>query len=59
MQNLIQKFRQSSIFFEKPGIKSEKLKTLTNSDYYRVESFLLKLLTSLLLLANIYKIYTK
>ena len=30
MQNRIQKFRQSSIIFEKPGILSEKLKTLTS-----------------------------
>ena len=28
MQNIIQKFRQSSIVFEKPGILSENLKTL-------------------------------
>ena len=35
MQNPIQKFRQSSIVFEKPGILSEKLKTLTNSNYNR------------------------
>ena len=27
MQNTIQKFRQSSIVFEKPGILSENLKT--------------------------------
>ena len=29
MQNPTQKSRQSSIVFEKPGILSEKLKTLT------------------------------
>ena len=29
MQNAIQKFRQSSIVFEKPGILSENLKTPT------------------------------
>ena len=34
MQNPIQKFRQSSIVFEKPGILSEKLKTLTSSIYH-------------------------
>ena len=33
MQNLTQKFRQSSIVFEKPGILSENLKTLTSSNY--------------------------
>ena len=33
MQNLIQKFRQSSIVFEKPGILSQKLKTLTSSKF--------------------------
>ena len=35
MQNPIQKVRQSSIVFEKPGILSEKLKTLTSSSYNR------------------------
>ena len=35
MQNPIQKVRQSSIVFEKPGILSEKLKTLTSSNYNR------------------------
>ena len=39
MQNPIQKFRQSSIFFEKPGIFSWKLKTLTSSNYHRVQFF--------------------
>ena len=33
MQNTIQKFSQSSIIFEKPGILSENLKTLTSSNY--------------------------
>ena len=37
MQNTIQKFRQSSIVFEKPGFLSEKLKTLTSSNYHRVQ----------------------
>ena len=32
MQNPIQKFRQSSIVFEKPGILSENIKTLTSSN---------------------------
>ena len=36
MQNPIQKFRQSSNVFEKPGILSEKLKTLTSSNYHGV-----------------------
>ena len=31
MQNTIQKFRRSSIVFEKPGILPENLKTLTSS----------------------------
>ena len=43
MQNAIQKFRQSSIVFEKPGILSENLKTLTSSNYSTVQYFLLKL----------------
>ena len=36
MKNLILKFRQSSIISEKPGYLSEKLKTLTSSNYDRV-----------------------
>ena len=54
MQNTIQKFRQSSIVFKKPGILSENLKTLTNSDYLTVQYFLLKLRTRFLLI-NVYK----
>ena len=49
MQNTIQKFRQSSIAFEKPGILSENLKTLTSSNYPTVQYFLLKLRTRFLL----------
>ena len=33
MQNTIEKFRQSSIVFEKLGIFSENLKTLTSFNY--------------------------
>ena len=54
MQNTIPKFRQSSIVFEKPGILSENLKTLTSSNYPTVQYFLLKLRTRLLL-TNVYK----
>ena len=36
MQNPIGEFRQSSIIFEKPGILTEELKTLTNSNYHGV-----------------------
>ena len=54
MQNPIQKFRQSSIIFEKPGILSENLKTLTSSNYPTVQYFLLKLGTRFLL-TNAYK----
>ena len=53
MQNAIQKFRQSSIAFEKPDILSENLKTLTSSNYPTVQYFLLKLRT--LSLLNIVK----
>ena len=49
MQNTIQKFRQSSIVFEKPGILSENLKTLTSSSYLTVQHLLLKLRTHFLL----------
>ena len=45
----MQKFRQSSIVFEKPGILSENLKTLTSSNYPTVQYFLLKLRTRFLL----------
>ena len=54
MQNPIQKFRQSSILFEKPGILFENLKTLTSSNYPIIQYFLLKLRTHLLL-TNVYK----
>ena len=36
MQNPITKFRQSSIIPEELGYLSEKLKTLTSSNYQRV-----------------------
>ena len=49
MQNTIQKSRQSFIVFEKPGILSENLKTLTSSNYPTVQYFLLKLRTRFLL----------
>ena len=45
MQNTIQKFRQSSNIFQKPGILSENLKTLTSSKYPTVQYILLKLRT--------------
>ena len=45
MQNLIQKFRQRSTVFEKPGILSENSLTLTSSNYVTVQCFLLKLRT--------------
>ena len=35
----MQKFRQSSIVFEKPGISSENLKTMTSSNYPTVQYF--------------------
>ena len=54
MQNPIQKFKQSSIVFEKPGIFSENLKNLTSSNYPTVQYFLLKLRTCILLI-NFYK----
>ena len=45
----MKKFRQSSIVFEKPGILSEHLKTLTSSNYPTVQYFLLQLRTRFLL----------
>ena len=54
MQNPIEKFRQSSDVFEKPGSLSQSLKTLTSSNYPTVQYFLLKLRTRFLL-TNVYK----
>ena len=54
MQNPIQTFRQSSIVFEKPGILSENLKTLTSSNYPIVQYSLLKLRTRFPF-TNVYK----
>ena len=54
MQNTLQIFRQNSIVYEKPGIFSENLKTLTSSNYPAVQYFLLKLRTRFLL-TNVYK----
>ena len=54
MENTIQKFRQSSIVFKKPGILSENLETLTSSNYLTVQYFLLKLRTRFLL-TSVYK----
>ena len=48
MQNPIQKFRQTSIVLEKPGILSEKLKILTSSNYRRLYYFLFKFCTRFL-----------
>ena len=46
MKNLIQKFRQSSNVFEKPGILSENLNTLTSSKYPTVQYFFAETLHS-------------
>ena len=54
MQNTIQKFKQSSIVFGKPGILSENVKTLTSSNHPTVQYFLLKLRTRFLL-TKVYK----
>ena len=49
MQDTIQKFRQSSIVFERPSILSENLKTLMSSNYPAVHYFSLKLCAGFLL----------
>ena len=54
MQNAVQKFRESSIVFEKPGLLSENLKTLMSSNYLTVQYFLLKLCTGFLF-TNVYE----
>ena len=48
MQNIIQKFTQNTVVFEKPGILSENLKILTSSNYPTVQYFLLKVCTRFL-----------
>ena len=53
MENPKRNFRQSSIVFDKPSILSEKLKTLTSSNYHRIEYFSLKFCTCFLL-TNVY-----
>ena len=52
MQNLIQEFRQSSIVYEKPGILSKNLKTLTSSNYPTIQYFLFR---TRFLVTNVYK----
>ena len=44
MQNPLQKFKQSSIVFEKPDTLSKNLKTLTSSNYPTNQYFFLKFL---------------
>ena len=54
MKNPIQKFKQGSTVFEKPGNLSDNLKNLTSQKYPRCQYLLLKLHTHFLL-TNIYK----
>ena len=54
MQNIIQKFRQSSIVFEKPRILSGNLKTLTSSNYPTLQYFMLSICARFLH-TNVYK----
>ena len=54
MENTIQKYRQSSIFFEKTDILSDNLKTLTSSNYPTVQYFFLELWKRFLL-SNVYE----
>ena len=37
LEKLLQKIRQSSIVFKKPGFLSKKLKTFTSSNYHRFD----------------------
>ena len=55
MENTIQKFRESSIVFEKPGIFSENFKTLTSSNYPNVQYFFLLKLRTRFQLTIVYK----
>ena len=54
MQNPIPKLRQTFVISKKPGFFSEKLKTLTSSNYHKVQYFLLKL-RARFLFTNVYK----
>ena len=56
MQNSVQNLDKAKIkiAFQKSGILSENLKTLTSSNYSTVQFFLLKLRTRFLL-TNVYK----
>ena len=54
MPNLIPKCGQNFIISRKPGYLSEKLKTLTSSNYHRVEYLQLKFSTRFLL-TDVYK----
>ena len=42
MQNPLPKLRQRSIISKKPGLFSERLKTLRGSNYRRIQYFLVK-----------------
>ena len=57
MQNAIQTFRQTSIVFEKLGILSENLKTLTSSNYPKGQNFLLKLRPRFLLKKRVWDFF--
>ena len=54
MQNTMQKIRQSSIVFKKPGALPENWKTLTSPTILQFSIFLQKLCTRFLL-TNVYK----
>ena len=45
MQNMIPKFRGSSVVSEEPGYSCEKLKTLTRFNYHRIFFFLMTFCT--------------
>ena len=54
LEKFLQKIRQSSIVFKKPGFLSKKLKTFTGSNCHRSQYFWLKLHIRYLL-TNVYK----
>ena len=57
MQNSLQKFRESSLVFEKPGILFENLQTLTSSNYPTVQYFLLELRMSTKVCVGFFSFY--
>ena len=57
LEKFLQKIRQSSIIFKKPGFLSKKMKTFTSSNYHRFQYFLPKLHIRYLLTNDYKKVF--